>query len=410
MDESVLNGHPEVDPMRLANDGQLTARTHFERTGEAMPEGPLLLPTSKLGAELHQVRLRKNSTTLRRSPRGPDDLQQLSRSQALLPITPSRNFEGDHDCSIFDTIRQSDGHLVADVIHPVVEISPSDTVARFKVNGHGMTAESLRFTGRGRIQNHFRAPVHMLVMYEKGKRGEGETFVEGLPRSALRNLERKLTFVPAGHEFHDWHELRGSQMRLMYFYFEPNKLVDLSTLGLAEASAAPRLLFEDETLCHTALKLKTLVDGSAADLLYFSSLGTLLIHELLRLTCGLPSIKPQLQGGLAPWQQRLVTTYIREHFNERIPIRTLAQLVRLSPHHFCRVFKQSLGVPPHRYQTNERVEHAKLLLAGRSDSMSEIGRAVGFNSRNAFATAFRKATGIAPADYRRSLVPRMSEE
>ncbi|MEZ2144845.1 AraC family transcriptional regulator [Bradyrhizobium sp. DN5] len=375
-----------------------------------MPEGPLLLPTSKLGAELHQVRLRRNSTTLRRSPRGPDDLQQLSRSHALLPITPSRNFEGDHDCSIFDTIRQSDGHLVADVIHPVVEISPSDTVARLKVNGHGMTAESLRFTGRGRIQNHFRAPVHMLVMYEKGERSEGETFVEGLPRSALRNLERKLTFVPAGREFHDWHELRGSQMRLMYFYFEPANLKALSKRGITDLPSAPRILFEDETLWHTALKLKTFVESRAGDPMYFGSLGTLLIHEIVRFTCGMPSIQPQLQGGLAPWQQRLVSAYIQEHLNERIPIGTLAQLVRLSPYHFCRLFKQSLGLPPHRYQTKHRVEHAKLLLAKRAGSMTEIGLAVGFSSRSAFATAFRKATGIAPADYRRSVAPPLTYE
>jgi AraC family transcriptional regulator len=124
----------------------------------------------------------------------------------------------------------------------------------------------------------------------------------------------------------------------------------------------------------------------------------------------MPSIQPQLQGGLAPWQQRLVTDYIEEHLSESVPIGTLAQLVRLSPHHFCRVFKQSLGMPPHRYQTHRRVEHAKLLLANRAGSVTEIARAVGFSSRNAFATAFRKATGIAPADYRRSLAPPMRYE
>lgn len=375
-----------------------------------MSEGHLLLPTSKLGVKLHQVRLRSNAETLRDSSRDHGDRQQVSSSQELLPISRSRNIEDDHASTVFDTVRRLDRDLVADAIHPVVEISPSHALARLKVNGHGMAAESVRFTGRGKIQNHFRAPMHMLVMYEKGERRDGETFVDGLPRSTLRNLERKLTFVPAGLEFFDWHELRGSQMRLMYFYFEPNKLSGLSNPGLARYSVAPRLLFEDDTLCHTALKLKTLVDGPAADPLYFNSLGTLLIHELVRFTFGLPSIKPQLQGGLAPWQQRLVTAYIREHVNERIPIRILAQLVRLSPHHFCRVFKQSLGMPPHRYQTNQRVEHAKLLLASRSDSMTEVGRALGFNSRNAFATAFRKVTGIAPADYRRSLDSRMTEE
>jgi len=252
--------------------------------------------------------------------------------------------------------------------------------------------------------------MHMLVMYEKGERRDGETFVEGLPRSALRNLERKLTFVPAGREFHDWHEPRGSQMRLMYFYFEPEKLKALSKRGITDLPDAPRLLFEDETLWHTALKLKTFVESSAGDPFYFESLGTLLIHEVVRFTCGMPSIQPQLRGGLAPWQQRLVTAYIEEHLNERIPIGTLAQLVRLSPYHFCRVFKQSLGTPPHRYQTKRRVEHAKVLLAKRAGSMTEIGLAVGFNSPNAFATAFRKATGIAPTDYRRSVAPPMTYE
>jgi AraC family transcriptional regulator len=42
--------------------------------------------------------------------------------------------------------------------------------------------------------------------------------------------------------------------------------------------------------------------------------------------------------------------------------------------------------------------------------MTEIGLAVGFSSRNAFATAFRKATGIAPTDYRRSVAPLMTYE
>jgi len=113
-------------------------------------------------------------------------------------------------------------------------------------------------------------------------------------------------------------------------------------------------------------------------------------------------IQPQLKVDLAPWQQRLATAYIQKSLNERIPIGTLAQLVRLNPHHFCRICKQSLRMPPHRYQTNRRIEHAKVLLANRAGSMTEIGLVVGLSSRNAFATLFRKATGISPTDYRRS--------
>jgi hypothetical protein len=48
------------------------------------------------------------------------------------------------------------------------------------------------------------------------------------------------------------------------------------------------------------------------------------------------------------------------------------------------------------------MEHAKLLLAERAVSVTKIGLTVGFSSPNAFATAFRKATGLTPTDYRRS--------
>ena len=50
------------------------------------------------------------------------------------------------------------------------------------------------------------------------------------------------------------------------------------------------------------------------------------------------------------------------------------------------------------------MEHAKLLLAERAVSVMEISLTIGFSGPNAFATAFRKATGLAPTDYRRSLV------
>lgn len=394
--------------MRPANDDQLMPRVKFQQTGEAIMERRRPLAPSTPRPELQQAPLCKKRGKPRDWRHGPEDRQQLSRSRMLLPIAQSPIIVGDHEPLVFDRVRQLDDQVPADLIHPVVEIAPREGVARLTLTGHGMTAESVRSTNRGKIQHQYRAPMHMLVMYEKGERRDGETFVEGLPPSALRNLGRKLTFVPAGREFYDWHELRGSQMQLMYFYFDPERLKAFSKRGITDLPDSPRLLFEDDTLWNTALKLKTLVDSSAGDPVYFESLGSVLMHEVVRFTCGMPSIQRQLQGGLAQWQQRLVTAYIQEHLNERIPIGTLAQLARLSPYHFCRVFKQSLGMPPHRYQTKRRVEQAKLLLANRAGSMTEIGQAVGFSSRNAFATAFRKATGIAPADYRRSVAPPIS--
>jgi len=82
---------------------------------------------------------------------------------------------------------------------------------------------------------------------------------------------------------------------------------------------------------------------------------------------------------------------------------TLAELVDLSPYHFARAFKQSFGVPPHRYHVSRRIERAKELLAAPSSSVTDVALAVGFAETSSFSAAFRKTTGYAPSEYRRGL-------
>ena len=86
-----------------------------------------------------------------------------------------------------------------------------------------------------------------------------------------------------------------------------------------------------------------------------------------------------------------------------MPLAKLAELAGLSTYHFCRAFKQSLGVPPHRYHTSQRIERAKTLLAKPAFSVTDIGLTVGFSETSSFTAAFRKATGLTPTAYHRSL-------
>jgi AraC family transcriptional regulator len=297
--------------------------------------------------------------------------------------------------------RRSHQGAGTDATHPVVEISPPDVVSRRAIPCHGMTVETVTTASQVNVEYCFRAPMHLLVAYEEGERRSGETFVEGAPPSSLRNFARKLTFVPAGHEYREWHEPLARSRR-MHFYIDPAKLD--SALGIADISFAPRLFFEDATLWDTALKLKGLVDSAASeDRLYFEALGVVLAHELVRLTSGMSNVQPQIRGGLAAWQERVVADYIEKHLAERIPLDTLARLVRLSRYYFCRAFKQSFGMPPHRYQINRRMEYAKQLLAKRPSSVTEIGIVLGFSSTSSFTAAFRRDAGATPTDYRRNI-------
>jgi AraC family transcriptional regulator len=172
--------------------------------------------------------------------------------------------------------------------------------------------------------------------------------------------------------------------------------------GLAEL--APRLYFEDAALWDTALKLTTWIEGDSTDnQIYLEALGVVLAHDLGRLRPHGNGVRVPIRGGLAAWQQRVVTAYIEEHLAEQIPLATLAQMVRLSPYHFCRAFKQSFGIPPHRYHTGRRIECAKTLLAGPAPSVTDIGLTVGFSQTSSFTAAFRRATGFTPTAYHRSL-------
>lgn len=252
------------------------------------------------------------------------------------------------------------------------------------------------------MEFRFRAPRHLLVVYEQGSRRAGETLVQGLPRSQRRDLAKRLTLVPAGHEYHEWLEPR-TPVRLMFFHFDP---AEMQTHVASESgqglSFAPRMFFEDQTLWGTALKLKHLLEMPASENpLYLEALGVVLVHELARLDRGADAIEPQVRGGLAAWQQRTVTDYIEEHLGEHIALATLAQLARLSPYHFCRAFKQSFGLPPHRYHTRLRIERAKVLLEKRPLSVTDIGMTLGFSDTSSFTAAFRKATGITPSGYHR---------
>ena len=284
-----------------------------------------------------------------------------------------------------------------------VAVQPSDAVKRSPRACDGMVAEIVQATRREKLELRFCGPLHLLAVYDQGMRRDGDTFVEGLPRSKLRDVTRKLTFVPAGHAYHEWHE-PCALMRVVYFYFDPARMPAHPETGVAPASLAARLFFEDAALADTALKLSRLIEHTDFDSSrYFEALGAILAYELVRLNAGAPRIEVPAKGGLAAWQQRAVTTYIEDHLAEPISLATLARLVRLSPDHFSHAFKRSFGLPPHRYHSNRRIERAKLLLAQPVPSVTDIGMIVGYSETSTFTTAFHRTTGITPTVYRRTL-------
>ena len=153
----------------------------------------------------------------------------------LPPIERRSRSATRHDTRIdWDNARRPAG---LDAIDEAVKITPADIVKRHTATSSSMSAEIVQAVKRVKIEYRFRAPVHLLVVCERGLRRDGESFVEGVSRSSLRDLRRKLTFVPAGHEFYEWQDPQ-ILTRVAYFYFDQQSATKLLTRDEALQIAA----------------------------------------------------------------------------------------------------------------------------------------------------------------------------
>jgi AraC family transcriptional regulator len=284
---------------------------------------------------------------------------------------------------------------------PIVEISPPDIARRRLANWGAIQADNVRITRRETFEDGFHARRHLLIAYERAERHDGETLIEGLPRSTLREFNCKLSFVPAGHRFYGWQTPRVL-MRVTYIYIDlPDRLFDRRS-GVACPPISPRLFFFDQAVWDTALKLKAEVGNSDPwSREYAEALSLVLMHELFRLERMAPATARPARGGLPAWQQKRVAEFIEEHLAEEISLAALAELVDLSLYHFARAFTQSFGAPPHRYHMARRMDRAKSLLQRPTLSVTQIGARIGFRETSSFTRAFRKFTGLTPTEFRR---------
>jgi AraC family transcriptional regulator len=116
-----------------------------------------------------------------------------------------------------------------------------------------------------------------------------------------------------------------------------------------------------------------------------------------------PTAAP-VQGGLAPWQVRRVTAYVDANLDKTIRNGDLAAVARLSPCHFNRVFRNSVGDPPHLYIIRRRIERAQGLMLSTDSSLSEIAAECGLADQAHFTRLFRRLAGDSPAAWRRARV------
>ncbi len=114
-----------------------------------------------------------------------------------------------------------------------------------------------------------------------------------------------------------------------------------------------------------------------------------------------PPLAPR-RGGLSPAQLHRALSHIESRLPATTPVAELAASIPMSPFHFARAFKVSMGVPPHRFILLQRVARAKALLEHGDEPIASIAERVGFKTASHFTSVFRQLSGLTPARYRAS--------
>jgi AraC family transcriptional regulator len=133
---------------------------------------------------------------------------------------------------------------------------------------------------------------------------------------------------------------------------------------------------------------------------YAESMATALAAQLVQFYATRQHLLREYPDGLPRAKLKQAIEYINEHLSEDISLGKIATELDISHYYLCKLFKQSLGMTPHAYLVQQRVERSIGLLQRRESRIIDIALACGFANPSHFARCFRRQMGISPKQFR----------
>ncbi len=233
-------------------------------------------------------------------------------------------------------------------------------------------------------------PDHELWIDGKalGKRsfGEGETAIHDLRHSTVALI----------------HSTIGSLM-----FYLPRKVLneiceDADALPIAELTMKPGLSVDDPVVRQLGQLLESAMQRPHEVSPLFIDHVTLALGAHVAASYGdMRTVRLPASGGLAPWQERRAKEVLAAQMDGNISLVILANECGLSVSHFTRLFRRSVGLPPHRWLMAQRIDRAKSLLRDTGLSLAEVALACGFYDQSHLNRCFKTIIGVGPGTWRR---------
>jgi AraC family transcriptional regulator len=172
----------------------------------------------------------------------------------------------------------------------------------------------------------------------------------------------------------------------------------------AHVEIAPQFVEPDPALHGLLAAVRAALDEDTYGApLYVDYLARALAARLIRRHSGVAphSASAEPTSAIGPVVVDAIE-YMREHVAAPICLEDIAAAVNRSPSHVARLFRASLGVPPHRYLLELRIREAQRLLSTTSDPIAEIAFACGFSHQEHLTRLFRRRCKTTPAAFRKA--------
>jgi len=101
---------------------------------------------------------------------------------------------------------------------------------------------------------------------------------------------------------------------------------------------------------------------------------------------------------------QVVVDYIEDHLDERLDLDRVAEAIHYSKYHLHRVFTTTVGMRLHDYVQRRQMTEAAKLLVFSDKRILDIALSCGYESQQAFSSAFKSMYKTSPAEYREHCV------
>jgi AraC-like DNA-binding protein len=165
-------------------------------------------------------------------------------------------------------------------------------------------------------------------------------------------------------------------------------------LRLAAPPWFPDVCIRDDGCARTLAAAHRLLDAGVDELEAESRLIEALAALALRHGRSQAARAPLREPGAIARAKEL----LRAHCTRNVSVAEAAATAHLSPAHFIRCFRRAVGMPPHAWQLQQRVDLAKPLLAGGRPP-ADVALELGFADQSHFTRRFRAVTGLTPGAY-----------